>query len=129
MPNPPEAQARTGAKTGYRDLLKNPIVLLLFVSIFCINIPSYGLMAWLPKYLVQQRGMSLDVSGMVVATGGLGIWISSLATGWLVGRYMQGKEPKVIFCCALLSALCIWLVFTSASAVTAGCSCSSATFS
>ncbi len=77
-------------------------------------------MAWLPKYLVQQRGMSLDVSGMVVATGGLGIWISSLATGWLVGRYMQGKEPKVIFCCALLSALCIWLVFTSASAITAG---------
>ncbi len=120
VPNPPEAQVRTGAKTGYRELLKNPIVLLLFVSIFCINIPSYGLMAWLPKYLVQQRGMSLDVSGMVVATGGLGIWISSLATGWLVGRYMQGKEPKVIFCCALLSALCIWLVFTSASAVTAG---------
>ncbi|MFF6010446.1 MFS transporter [Rahnella sp. R3(2024)] len=120
VPDPPKVQARTGVKTGYHELLKNPIVLLLFVSIFCINIPSYGLMAWLPKYLVQQRGMSLDVSGMVVATGGLGIWISSLATGWLVGRYMQGNEPKVIFCCTLLSAVCIWLVYTSTSAVTAG---------
>lgn len=120
VPNPVRAEATPGVKTGYRELLKNPIVVLLFVSIFCINIPSYGLMAWLPKYLVQQRGMSLDVSGFVVATGGLGIWISSLATGWLVGRYMQNKEPKVIFCCALLSALCIWLVYTSASAITAG---------
>lgn len=120
VPNPAPVKARPGAVTGYRALLKNPIVVLLFVSIFCINIPSYGLMAWLPKYLVQQRGMSLDISGLVVAAGGLGIWISSLATGWLVGRYMQGKEPKVIFCCALLSAVCIWLVYTSTSAFTAG---------
>ncbi|TPG58753.1 MFS transporter [Ewingella americana] len=122
VPNPPQAlnAKSTSTRCGYRALLKNPIVLLLFVSIFCINIPSYGLMAWLPKYLVQQRGMSLDTSGLVVATGGLGIWISSLVTGWLVGRYMQGKEPKVVFCSSMLSALCIWLVYTTTSAMTAG---------
>lgn len=126
VPKPPQAtpawQKNSAAAQhgGYRALLKNPIVILLFISIFCINIPSYGLMAWLPKYLVQHRGMSLETSGLVVATGGLGIWISSLATGWLVGRYMQGKEPKVIFTCSLLSALCIWLVYTTTSAMTAG---------
>lgn len=63
--------------------------------------------------------MPIDVSSMVVAAGGLGIWISSLGTGWLVGRYLQGREPLVIFCSSLLSALCIWLVFTSESALTA----------
>ncbi|MGP9436358.1 MFS transporter [Ewingella sp. AOP8-B2-18] len=114
------SSARNKAQGSYRALLKNPIVVLLFISIFCINIPSYGLMAWLPKYLVQHRGMSLETSGFVVATGGLGIWISSLATGWLVGRYMQGKEPKVVFSCSMLSALCIWLVYTTSSAMTAG---------
>jgi len=111
---------RNNTQGGYRTLLKNPIVVLLFISIFCINIPSYGLMAWLPKYLVQHRGMSLETSSLVVATGGLGIWISSLATGWLVGRYMQGREPKVVFCSSMLSALCIWLVYTTSSAMTAG---------
>ncbi|CAI1061125.1 MFS transporter [Serratia fonticola] len=121
VPNPPQvAPAKAGAAAAnYKALLKNPIVLLLFVAIFCINIPSYGLMAWLPKFLVQQRGMPLDVSSMVVAAGGLGIWISSLGTGWLVGRYLQGHEPWVIFFSSLLSALCIWLVFTSESALTA----------
>ncbi|QPT13035.1 MFS transporter [Serratia rubidaea] len=118
VPNPPRAAQRSadGAGNTYRTLLKTPIVLLLFVAIFCINIPSYGLMAWLPKFLVQQRGMALGMSSLVVAAGGLGIWISSLGTGWLVGRYMQGCEPLVIFCCSLLSALCIWLVYTSTSA-------------
>ncbi len=122
VPKPPQALTpkSASASSSYRALLRNPIVLLLFVSIFCINIPSYGLMAWLPKYLVQQRGMSLDTSGLVVATGGLGIWISSLVTGWLVGRYMQGKEPKVVFCSSMLSALCIWMVYTTTSALTAG---------
>lgn len=121
VPNPPQvAPAKAGVVVAnYKALLKNPIVLLLFVAIFCINIPSYGLMAWLPKFLVQQRGMPLDVSSMVVAAGGLGIWISSLGTGWLVGRYLQGHEPWVIFFSSLLSALCIWLVFTSESALTA----------
>lgn len=121
VPNPPQVvPAKAGAAAAnYKALLKNPIVLLLFVAIFCINIPSYGLMAWLPKFLVQQRGMPIDVSSMVVAAGGLGIWISSLGTGWLVGRYLQGREPLVIFFSSLLSALCIWLVFTSQSALTA----------
>lgn len=121
VPNPPQAApAKAGAAAAnYKALLKNPIVLLLFVAIFCINIPSYGLMAWLPKFLVQQRGMPIDVSSMVVAAGGLGIWISSLGTGWLVGRYLQGREPWVIFFSSLISALCIWLVFTSESALTA----------
>ncbi|TQI77680.1 sugar phosphate permease [Serratia fonticola] len=121
VPNPVQAQAVHSESAGarYKDLLKSPIVLLLFVAIFCINIPSYGLMAWLPKFLVQQRGMPMGVSSMVVAAGGLGIWISSLGTGWLVGRYLQGREPWVIFFSSLLSALCIWLVFTCESALAA----------
>ncbi|MFC0227810.1 MFS transporter [Serratia aquatilis] len=121
VPNPPQAERTQPGATGasYKALLKSPIVLLLFVAIFCINIPSYGLMAWLPKFLVQQRGLPIGVSSMVVAAGGLGIWISSLGTGWLVGRYLQGREPMVICMSSLLSAICIWLVFTSESPLAA----------
>lgn len=115
----PQAVARTASTVSYRTLLKNPIVLLLFVSIFCINIPSYGLMAWLPKFLVQQRHMPLEISGLVIAAGGLGIWISSLGTGWLVGKYFQGREPRVIVICSLISALCIFAIYHTGSPVAA----------
>lgn len=114
-----QAAARTASSVSYRSLLKNPIVLLLFVSIFCINIPSYGLMAWLPKFLVQQRNMPLETSGLVIAVGGLGLWISSLGTGWLVGKYFQGREPLVIIACSIVSALCIFTIYHMPSPVTA----------
>lgn len=117
VPSPPKNSQTAGshASANYLSLLKNPIVAVLFFANFCVNIPAYGLMAWLPKYLVQQRGFSLDVSGLIVAIGGLGIWISSLSTGWLVGKYLQGREPKVILYGSLLSGICIWMVYASTS--------------
>ena len=101
------------------SLWRNPTVILLFLSIFCVNIPSYGLMAWLPKFFVQHMGMSLSASGYVVAAGGLGIWISSLGTGWLVGKYFLNREPLVIVISALLSAAAIFSIFHAATPLTA----------
>ncbi|BBQ85129.1 TPA: MFS transporter [Kluyvera ascorbata] len=100
-------------------LWRNPTVILLFLSIFCVNIPSYGLMAWLPKFFVQHMGMSLSASGYVVAAGGLGIWISSLGTGWLVGKYFLNREPLVIAISALLSAVAIFAIFHATTPLTA----------
>lgn len=107
-------QAVSGA-----SLWRNPTVILLFLSIFCVNIPSYGLMAWLPKFFVQHMGMSLSASGYVVAAGGLGIWISSRGTGWLVGKYFLNREPLVIVISALLSAAAIFSIFHAATPLTA----------
>jgi Sugar phosphate permease len=100
-------------------LWRNPTVILLFISVFCVNIPSYGLMAWLPKFLVQSLGMSMAASGYVVAAGGLGIWISSLGTGWLVGKYFLNREPQVIAVSALLSAAAIFTIFHVKTPLTA----------
>ena len=100
-------------------LWRNPTVILLFLAIFCVNIPSYGLMAWLPKFFVQSMGMSLSASGYVVAAGGLGIWISSLGTGWLVGKYFLNREPLVIAISALISAVAIFAIFHARTPLTA----------
>ena len=115
----PAAAPKSASSVSYRTLLKSPTVILLFIAIFCINIPSYGLMAWLPKFLVQQRHMPLEISGLVIAAGGLGIWISSLGTGWLVGKYFQGREPGVIVICSLISSLCIFAIYHTGSPVAA----------
>ncbi|MGB3255857.1 MFS transporter [Buttiauxella gaviniae] len=115
----PAVAPKSASSVSYRTLLKSPTVILLFIAIFCINIPSYGLMAWLPKFLVQQRHMPLEISGLVIAAGGLGIWISSLGTGWLVGKYFQGREPGVIVICSLISSLCIFAIYHTGSPVAA----------
>ena len=117
---PYQKPAPRQAAHGQREALwRNPTVLLLFFSVFCINIPSYGLLAWLPKFFVQSMGMPIEVSGYIVAAGGAGIWLSSLCTGWLVGKYFHHREPQVILICALVSAAAILGIFHTTTAVSA----------
>lgn len=103
--------ANDAPKISYFSLLKNPVVILLFIAIFGVNIPAYGLMAWLPKYLVQVRGLELEWAAYMIALGGIAQWISSIGSGWIVGKYLKNKEKMVIFVSSLISAVCIWLVY------------------
>ncbi|RKS85732.1 sugar phosphate permease [Orbus hercynius] len=105
--------AADSVKISYISLLKNPVVILLFVAIFGVNIPAYGLMVWLPKYLVQVRGLNLEWAAYVMAVGGVAQWLSSIGSGWFVGKYMRNKEKSVIFVSSMISALSIWLVYVS----------------
>ncbi|MCZ4059988.1 MFS transporter [Pantoea sp. LMR881] len=122
LPRQHSSASQQRAAMPWSEIIKNPLVIMLFIAIFCINIPTYGLLAWLPKFLVQQREIPVHISGLIVGAGGLGIWISSLTTGWLVGRYMQGHEHRVISLSALLSAAGIWLVYVSENAWVIGLS-------
>ena len=116
----PVAPAKAQAHGGASGLWRNPTVLLLFVAIFCVNIPSYGLMSWLPRFLVDGMGMPMTLSGYIFAVGGAGMWCSSLCTGWLVGKYFFGREPQAILVCATLSAAAILGIFYATTALAAG---------
>lgn len=120
VPNPVTAVAtKQEKKSSYLALLKNPVVVLLFIAIFGVNIPAYGLMAWLPKYMMQARGLDLHWAAYILAIGGLSQWLSSLVSGWFVGRYMQDREHLVIFISSLIAACCIWMVYFSPNIVLA----------
>lgn len=116
----PRHQPGSHSHQARSALWRNPTVLLLFVCGFCINIPLYGLMAWLPKYFVQERGLALASAGYLVALGGAGIWLSSLCTGWLVGKYFQNREPLVIIVCSLISAVVIYGIYHTTTLFAAG---------
>ncbi|XKM13604.1 MFS transporter [Orbaceae bacterium ac157xtp] len=98
---------------SYLYLLKNPVVILLFIAIFGVNIPAYGLMVWLPKYLVSVRGLNLEWTSYMLALAGLAQWLSSIGSGWVVGKYLKDKEKIVIIVSSLISAISIWMVYAS----------------
>ncbi len=117
---PGQTISRTSIQAAKQQgLFKNKALLLMFLSIFCVNIPNYGMMAWLPKFLVQHMAMPVSVSGYIIAFGGFGIWLSSLATGWLVGKYFDGKEARVIMTCAAIGAVCILAIYYMTSPLSA----------
>ncbi len=105
------------AKISYWTLLKNPIVILLFIAIFGVNIPAYGLMVWLPNYLVDVRGLDKNWAAYIMAIAGVAQWLSSIGSGWFVGKYMKNRERNVILVSSIISAVCIWSVYMSSNIV------------
>jgi ACS family glucarate transporter-like MFS transporter len=89
QPDDPRRQAARPAgavalEWGYvKQLLKNRMMVGLYLGQFCINAITYFFITWFPVYLVQQRGMSILNAGIVASipaicgfSGGVlgGVW-------------------------------------------------------
>jgi ACS family glucarate transporter-like MFS transporter len=116
IPTAPKAkqgiqEQKSTTKLSFVEILKNPIVIVLFSVLFCINVVLYGLTSWLPSFLVNERGLDLILAGKVTAISGVGMGIASIFTGWFVGKYMAGKEKGVILFASILGAVFLYLVY------------------
>lgn len=111
LPAGPRVSAESAPAIRWRALLRIPLIWQLLLASLCINIPVYGLMAWLPTFLVQQRGFSLAAAGELTGLAGVGTWLATVASGWLVGRFMPGREPWVILLASLTAAIGLLALF------------------
>jgi ACS family glucarate transporter-like MFS transporter len=85
------ASASSGKEWFYiRQLLRNRLMVGIFLGQFCINAITYFFITWFPVYLVQQRHMSVLNAGFVASipaicgfAGGVlgGVW-----SDWLLRR-------------------------------------------
>ena len=71
-------------------ILKNPAMWGTGLGLFSSNYMFYFMLAWLPSYLVRERGFSIiemaQLAGAAYAVNAL----SSLGTGWAIDRYIRG---------------------------------------
>lgn len=87
-----------------KDLLRNRMMLGIFLGQFCINAITYFFITWFPVYLVQQRGMSILNAGLIASvpaicgfSGGVlgGVWSDLLLRrGWSLTA--ARKTPIVV---------------------------------
>lgn len=105
------AQKNDTPATPFLKVLTNPVVILLFIAMCSINIALYTVANWMPTYFVDERGVSLVVSSVIVAIAGLGSLLGSFGTAFIVGRYFQHREKRVIFVLAVISAVAAILVY------------------
>lgn len=54
-----------------KQLLKNRMMLGIFISQYCINNLSYFFLTWFPIYLVQEKGMSILKAGIIASVPAL----------------------------------------------------------
>ena len=84
-----------GASYPLARLLTNRLVLATLVSYFCYSYFTFFCMTWMPAYLVEQRGLSLEDMGFYAFFSFAGIAIVALAAGWAADEIIRRGGPAV----------------------------------
>lgn len=88
------AAKRRAASVPFRSIIGSPVVWGGIIVNFCYSYFVFYCMTWMPSYLVEQRGLSLEKSGVYTFFSFIGIAIVAVAAGWAADRIIaRGGDP------------------------------------
>ena len=79
------------------NILASPLVWGTLVVNFCYNYFTFYCMTWMPAYLVEERGLSLEKMGLYSFFSFAGIALVALAAGWAADKLIaRGGDAVVV---------------------------------
>jgi MFS family permease len=88
------AVRRRANSVPFRNIIVSPVVWGGIIVNFCYSYFTFYCMTWMPSYLVEQRGLSLQKSGLYTFFSFIGIAIVAVAAGWVADRLIErGGDP------------------------------------
>ena len=78
------------------QLLKMPLVWKLILCAFCVSCINKGLDAWIPTYLIAERGIDLKAVGYLTPIPFIASFVSSASCGWIMDKFFDKKEKYLI---------------------------------
>ncbi|MGE1062156.1 MFS transporter [Megasphaera paucivorans] len=83
------------------------------LTYFFVGFVTYGLMTWIPSYLVNGRGFSFIKMGWVASSPWVGALVGQLLGGWISDKWLyQRRKPNMIFGPICLIIMLIVLIHT-----------------
>ncbi len=90
------AVRRRASSVTFGSIMASPVVWGGIIVNFCYSYFVFFCMTWMPSYLVEQRGLSLERSGLYTFFSFAGIAIVAVAAGWWADRIIaRGGDPVV----------------------------------
>ena len=86
----------TAASVTFGSLLASPVVWGGMINNFCYGYFTFYCMTWMPAYLVEQRGLSLEKSGLYTFFSFAGIAIVATIAGWAADRIIARGHDAVL---------------------------------
>ncbi|NYH26639.1 MFS transporter [Paraburkholderia bryophila] len=87
-----------------KNLLASPVVWGGLINNFCYSYFAFYCMTWMPAYLVEQRGLSLEKSGLFTFFSFVGIAIVAALAGWGADRIIaRGNDAVVVRKCFIVA--------------------------
>ena len=91
------ARRQRAATVPLRNLLASPVVWGGMVNNFCYSYFTFFCMTWMPAYLVEQRGLSLQDSGLYTFFSFVGIAAVAAWAGWVADRLIaRGRDAVAV---------------------------------
>jgi sugar phosphate permease len=100
---------------GLKQTLRRPAVLWLFGAAFFSNLANWGLMNWLPTYLLQARGFSIAQMGAFASLPSLAGSLGYIVGGQIADRWFHQRRQLPVLVGLTLSALFTYLAATAAT--------------
>ncbi|MFJ7512610.1 MFS transporter [Peribacillus simplex] len=102
-------------KVPIKSLLKLPLIWKLMIAAFFTNVVFWGLQSWLPSYWVKVKGMDMVSMGVYSSIPYILGFISFLVSGWVLDKFLVGREKYMFIIGAFFSAIFIYLMFNTQS--------------
>lgn len=99
-------------------ILTDPTVVKCFFVLFFTDIAFWGFTSWLPTYLVRARGFSMSHMGVAASLPLFAGVLGSVLGGWVSERYFSENRNRPIIMAQLLSALFLYMMFSTRSEMT-----------
>lgn len=95
----------------FRNLLKVSMIWKLIICAFCVSCINKGLDAWMPMYLITERGIDLKSVGYVTPIPFMASFVSAALCGWVMNAWFDKKEHWLVVICAVMTALFLYLMY------------------
>lgn len=92
----PASRKTKGVDIPFSRILASPLIWGTLVVSFCYNYFTFFCMTWMPSYLVEQRGLSLERMGLYAFFSFMGMALVALAAGWTADRLIQRYGRPVL---------------------------------
>lgn len=88
------------------------------LAYFCMNNVLYGMLTWIPSYLVVAKHYSFIKMGFVAAAPSIGGLVGALCGGWISDRIFLGRRKPTMLITALTTAIMMVLLIKTPQNVT-----------
>ena len=102
-------------KESFKDILKISTSWKLAIMWFAVSTVVWGLISWMPPYLVDVRGLDLMSMGMLTSIPALFGAIGVIVGGQLIKSRLSGKEKYLSIVSLIIMIISLYLLFNASS--------------
>ncbi|USK71286.1 MFS transporter [Peribacillus asahii] len=105
----------TVQKASFKDVLKIRTSWQLAIMWFGVSTVVWGLISWMPPYLVNVRGLDLMSMGMLTSIPALAGAVGVIIGGQLIKSLLSGKEKYLAIVSFIIMIASLYLLFNAPS--------------